>query len=207
MLPTPSIPHPVPMVQREYASVPALQRNSMWEKEAVLFPNQRWSREASSLETSTLFIQTKLDSNSCSCFGSKTARAFAAISHWSWLEKASLQVLTAALLPPPGLWWIHKWVFCDEFSSCSSILEGLAARCAMGDQGRGLCAWCHCAFPDLLAAGKSLELRSAASTGALLACRERGVERKLRSFKIRWLVLGQLLCCDTHLPAACSESL
>lgn len=61
----------------------------MWEKEAVLFPNQRWSREAS-LETSALFIQTKLDSKSAAALGSRTARAFAASSHGSWLEKASL---------------------------------------------------------------------------------------------------------------------
>lgn len=39
----------------------------MWEKQAVLFPKQRWSREAS-LETSALFIQADLDSSSCSWF-------------------------------------------------------------------------------------------------------------------------------------------
>lgn len=49
-------------------------------------------------------------------FGSRTARAFAASSAWCWIEKGSLQVLTAALLPSAGHWrpWIHQCAFCDK---------------------------------------------------------------------------------------------
>lgn len=49
-------------------------------------------------------------------FDSRTARAFAASSPRCWLEKALLQVLTAALLPSSGQWWpwIHQCAFCDK---------------------------------------------------------------------------------------------
>jgi len=79
-------------------------------------------------------------------FGNRTARASAAFSHWSWLEKASPRVLIAALLPSPGpRWlWIHKWACCDKrvfiissypvsaSTGGGSSLGGLAARCAAG---------------------------------------------------------------------------
>lgn len=59
----------------------------MWEKEAVLFANQRWSREASSLETSTLFIQTKLDSNSCSWFGEQNSKSLCSLQPLKLVRK------------------------------------------------------------------------------------------------------------------------
>lgn len=71
----------------QYASVPALQRNSMWEKEAVLFPNQRWSREASSVEISTLFIQAKLDSESCSWFWEQNSKSLCSLQPLELVRK------------------------------------------------------------------------------------------------------------------------
>lgn len=59
----------------------------MWEKEAVLFPNQRWSRKASSLETSALFIQTKLDSNSCSWFWEQNSKSLCSLQPWELVSK------------------------------------------------------------------------------------------------------------------------
>lgn len=155
-------------------------------------------------------------------FGSRTARAFAAFSHGSWLAKASLRVLTSALLPSPGLWWprIHKWTFCDKrvfvtFSYPVPASTGgrarwrgwqLAVLPALGDQGRGLCARCHYLFPDLLAAGKSLELRSAASRGVCTGMlpRLQGEKRvktvRKLSFKFRWAaaVFGDAFCIVTR---------
>lgn len=70
----------------------------------------------------------------------------------------------------------------------------MAARSAAGFGRSGEGALCYCHFPDLLAADKSLELRSAASTGVHTGMLPRlqgkkcvETVRKLRSFKLRWV--------------------
>lgn len=91
-----------------------------------------------------------------------------------------------------------------------SSLEGLAARCVTSFRS-GNRALCYCPFPDLLVAYKSLELRSAASTGVrtgALPCLqgEKCTEtlRKPRSFKLRWVnaVFGDFFVLQ-HLLACC----